>query len=74
MVHRRTRVQRTYFNKLPNGAVYYKSSDNTGPFVKTGFRTILTRDALPQEQESPTEIADVRIGVVRVDPFFTHSG
>lgn len=69
-VHRRSRVERIQFRKLPNGAVYYQTSDGNGPFVKSGRTTKLTANTAPTVGgSSQTTVSDVSIITNKVTKF-----
>ncbi len=70
MVHRRTRVERIQFRKLPNGAIYYLSVGGTGPFVKNGRTTRLTTNTSPDSAGyTDTALADVSVITKKVTKF-----
>ena len=70
-VPRRTRVSRTTWKKLPNGAPYYVGSNSAGVFMKAGgphnkFQTNVT----PQTDPALVNMPDNTIEVIRIDRFF----
>lgn len=70
MVHRRSKVERQAFRKLPNGATYHKSSDGTGPFVKVARAGILAANSPPTTAGwTPTAVTDVSIETKKVTKF-----
>lgn len=69
MIPRRSKVSRTTFKKLPNGAAYYLPGV-TGPFHKMGAHVRLTPSVLPQTTPTLTAVADTTVAVIRVDKYF----
>ena len=71
-IFKRKLIQKTSFQRLPNGAVYYSSTGTSGPFVKmrNGYRLATNNDP----QNNPTGLAVTPgTSVIRVDQAFLHS-
>ncbi len=73
LVRVRTLVSHAQFRKLPNGAIYYLSSNGTGPFVKTGNNTRLPTNSTPQETPEQTTVDNVGVDTIRVSKFVLNS-
>lgn len=65
MVYRRTKVSRSTFRKLPQGALYWVASAvNVAPSVKVGRHA--KAGALANGAITQTAVADATVAVVRV--------
>lgn len=65
MVFRRTKVARTTFRKLPQGALYWLSTAvNVAPSIKVGRHA--KAGALASGAITQTAVADATVAVVRV--------
>lgn len=65
MVYRRSRVSRTTFNRLPNGAIYFDASGN-GPYVKMNRTARMTANTQPTTNPVGTTVSPVNQAVERV--------